>query len=65
MKFLWILTILGALLGGVVLVLGVAVAQGAPGEAAAAAMAVALAVITYCLARAAQEMGASKRQAKE
>ena len=36
---------------------GVASAQGAPQEAAAAAIAVDLAVIPYCLARAVSEMG--------
>lgn len=57
MKFLWFITVLGAILGAITLVLGVMSAGGAPGEAAAAAIAVALAVIPYCLARACQEMG--------
>lgn len=57
MRFLWLMTVIGALLGTVVLVFGVAYAPGAPGEAAAAAIAVALAVIPYCLARACQEIG--------
>jgi len=55
--FLWVITILGSLLGGGVLVFGVIGAQGAPQEAAAAAIGIGLAVIPYCLARAVAEMG--------
>lgn len=59
-RAMFILTIIGALLGAVVLVIGVAGASGAPQEAAAAAIAVALAVIPYCLARAAEALSKPK-----
>lgn len=55
-KFLWILTAIGSVLGGLVALIGVTAANGAPQEAAAAAMGIAFAVIPYCLARAASEM---------
>ena len=55
-KFLWILAIIGSILGGLIALIGVAAASGAPQEAAAAAMGVAFAVIPYCLARAASEV---------
>lgn len=51
-RFLWVLVILGSLAGGLVLVATMTFAQGAPQEAAGAALAVALAVLPYCLARA-------------
>ena len=57
-KFLWIVTAIGSLLGALVVVGGVAAAKGAPQEAAAAAIGLALAVIPYCLARAVSEYGA-------
>lgn len=50
--FLFTLAAIGALLGGVVLVLSVVLSSGAPQQAAGAAIAVALAVIPYVLARA-------------
>ncbi len=56
-KFLWILVIVGSIFGGLMAFIGVAAAQGAPQEAAAAAMGVAFTVIPYCLARAVSEMG--------
>ena len=55
MQVLWMCTIIGAVLGAIVLVLSFVSANGAPQEAAGAAIAVALAVIPYCLARAVQE----------
>jgi hypothetical protein len=54
-KFLWLVALLGALAGGVVLLLGFLFASGAPQEAAAAGLACGLAVIPYVLARAANE----------
>ncbi len=48
---LWLLTIAGSLFGGFVGVVGVLSAKGAPQEAFAAAIAVACAVIPYCLNR--------------
>ena len=56
-KFLWVLTMIGSVLGGLVVLLGVIGAKGAPQEAAAAAIGISFAVIPYCLARAAAEMG--------
>ena len=52
----WGLTLLGSLLGGVILVIGVFTANGAPQEAAAAAIALGCAVIPYCVARAISEL---------
>ena len=62
MKALWILTIVGAVIGGLIAVLGVFAVSSAPQQAAAAAIGVALAAIPYCLARAVSEMGALKSQ---
>lgn len=56
-KFFWIVTVLGSLLGGAIMFFGVLFANGAPQEAAAAAVGVAFAVIPYCIARAAKELG--------
>lgn len=55
-KLLWVLAIFGALFGGLILLVGVSGASGAPQEAAAAAIAAAMAVIPYVLARAASEL---------
>lgn len=68
MRFLWVLTILSTLLGGLVFVVGVAAAKGAPQEASAAAIGIGLAVGPYVLARAASEIAAlnvQERQAAE
>lgn len=48
--FLELLAILGVIVGGIVLLLTLAYASGAPQQAAGAAIAVAFAVIPYCLA---------------
>ena len=53
---LWIVTITGAVLGGVGLVMGVLMSAGAPQEAAAGAVGVACAAIPYVLARAWDEI---------
>lgn len=58
-KVLWIITAIGSVLGGLVAVAGSFAANGAPQEAAAAAMGVSLAVIPYCLARAYSELSNS------
>ncbi len=58
-KLLWVLTIIGSVIGGLIVCAGVLGASGAPQEAAAAAMGVAFAVIPYCLARAVSEIGKS------
>ena len=55
-KLLWILTIVGSILGAFAAIIGITAATGAPQEASAAAIGVALAVIPYCLARAVSEM---------
>jgi sugar phosphate permease len=55
-KLLWILTIIGSLIGGLIVLVGVLGATGSPQEAAAAAMGLAFAVIPYCIARAVSEM---------
>lgn len=57
-RLLWVLVILGVLAGGFVLFATMAMAKGAPQEAAGAALAVALAVLPYCLARAVGELSA-------
>ncbi len=56
LTFLWVLTILGTLIGGGLFALGWMSATSAPQEAAAGALGIALAVIPYCLARAVQEL---------
>ncbi len=51
----WQLTQLGSIIGALLLIVGVSGANGAPQEAAAAAIAIACAVIPYCMARAVDE----------
>lgn len=51
MYFMGIVSIIGAVVGGVTLVLGFMGAKSAPQEAAAAAMAVAFAVVPYVIFR--------------
>jgi hypothetical protein len=55
MNFLNGLAFLGALIGALVATFGVLEANGAPQEAAAAAIGMAWAVIPYCMARLAME----------
>lgn len=45
------------MLGALTAIVGISAANGAPQEAAAAAMGVAFAVIPYCLAKAVSEYG--------
>ena len=54
MKFLWFFTIAGCLLGGITLI-EIAATKTAMQQGAGAAIAAALAVIPYCLARSFQE----------
>ena len=54
-KALWVITTICSVLGALTAVIGILAANGAPQEAAAAAMGVAFAVIPYCLARAVSE----------
>ena len=56
-KFLWIVTIIASIIGALLAFVGVVAANGAPQEAAAAAVGLACAVIPYCLARAVSELG--------
>jgi hypothetical protein len=54
MKFWWFCSGIGSVLGGLVLMVGYATATSAPQEAAVGALAVALAVVPYVLARSIQ-----------
>lgn len=58
MKFFYVLTIIGAIVGALYLIGGLSLANGAPQEAAVAAIAIACAVLPYCLARALHGMSA-------
>lgn len=51
MKFMGVMSIIGSILGGIVLLLGFMGAKSAPQEAASAALAIALAVIPYVFFR--------------
>jgi len=53
---LWLLTIVGSLFGAIYCIAALSVAKSAMQEAAWAAIAVAFAVIPYCLARAVSEI---------
>lgn len=55
-KALWIITIIFSILGALVFVGTVASSNGAPQEAAGAAMALCLAVIPYVISRAVSEI---------
>lgn len=52
MRVVWAIAMLGPMVGFLFLVLALTVANGAPQEAALAAVACAFAVIPYCFARA-------------
>lgn len=52
MKLLFVFAIAGALLGAAILLGGLLLSNGAPQEAAVAGIAVACAIIPYCVARA-------------
>jgi hypothetical protein len=56
-SFLWFLAGLGSVLGAVTVAGGMLLANGAPQEAAAAALGTSMAVIPYVLARSRDEMG--------
>jgi multisubunit Na+/H+ antiporter MnhE subunit len=55
-KFTWVLSILGSILGAIILFFTLTTSKGAPQEAAGAAIALAFAILPYCLARAVTEM---------
>lgn len=54
MKFFWALTMIGSVIGGLILLWTIFTAEGAPQEAAGAAVAIAFAVLPYCFTRAMQ-----------
>jgi hypothetical protein len=56
-KGLWITSIIGSILGGLVAVLGLAISNNADQEVVATTLGIALAVIPSCLARAVSEAG--------
>lgn len=53
-KLLWVLVLLGSLLGTLGLAASFLLAGGAPQQAAGAALSIGVAVVPYCLARAAE-----------
>jgi ammonia channel protein AmtB len=55
-KLMWMVTVIMSLVGAVIGFTGISAANGAPQEAAAAAMGLACAVIPYCAARALSEL---------
>lgn len=52
----WVGTIIGSAIGGFILLTGMTTAQSAPQEAVVCALAIAFAVIPYCVARALTEI---------
>lgn len=54
MKFLWFVTLLASIVGGLIFVLTLATSKGAPQEAAGYAMACAACIVPYVFTRAAQ-----------
>lgn len=59
---LWLLTVIGAVVGGMFLA-GAFAEDSAPKQAASAAMAVAFAIIPYCLARARDKLDTAETKA--
>lgn len=56
-KYLWILAIVGSVLGALLCVVGLAAAKEASQETVALLLGMSFAVIPYCLAKAVSEMG--------
>jgi hypothetical protein len=54
--FVWLITFVGALVGGLFLLIAFFGSNGAPQQAAGAAIGIGCAVIPYCLARAVSEL---------
>ncbi len=50
--FVWVLVIIGAIVGGITFIAGMLFSKSAPQEAASAAAGIAFVVIPYCFARA-------------
>lgn len=63
-KILWIITIIGSILGALTFFVGIAGANGRQQDAASAAMGLAFAVIPYCLARAVSEISNGNKPQK-
>jgi hypothetical protein len=64
-RIFWIITLFGSGLGVLMLLATLFFSDGAPQEAAGAAISVAFAVIPYCLARAISEMEIKGDEANE
>jgi hypothetical protein len=61
-KSLWFLTAIGSLLGALLLIFALSESNSAVKQSALAAMAIGLAAIPYCLARAASELQILKEE---
>jgi hypothetical protein len=61
MIFIWILALLGSIAAGLTLFGGILFSNGAPQQAAAAAIAVGFAVIPYCFARAIEKLNRGEK----
>jgi sugar phosphate permease len=60
--FFWVLTIIGSVIGGLLILFTLLSAKGAPQEAAGAAVGLSFAIIPYCIARALSEMARPTRE---
>ncbi len=62
--FFWVIALLAAIIAIPVFVIGMSLSDGAPQEAAVSAVALVIAIVPYCLARAMSEiLGPDKSQA--
>jgi hypothetical protein len=63
MKYvLFVITIVAAIISAILLLVGVVRANGAPQEAAAEAMAAAITIIPYCMARSVEALSKSGKE---
>lgn len=62
--FFWVLTIIGSVIGGLVVLVTLGSAKGAPQEAAGAAIGLSFAILPYCIARALSELGRPSQNIK-
>ena len=60
--FFWVLTIIGSVLGGLVILVTPGSAKSAPQEAAGAAIGLSFAILPYCIARAVAELSRPAHQ---